>query len=194
MPYRDPVAKSRWQSDLYRTRREAWFAGKACARCGATADLELDHRDPSLKVSHRIWFWNDERRAAELAKCQVLCRTCHAGKTDAERAKDDSIERAIAGALRATINAHGPVTLENMTSAVKRVAGNLRNAKVSGLARVMAERRWAGRSDEERSQHQSEAAKSMWKGMTAKDRKAFLAKRGDAIRAAKRKKAGPDGE
>ncbi len=37
-------------------------------------------------------------------------------------------ERAIAGALRATIHDHGPITPERIGSAAKRVAGNLRNA------------------------------------------------------------------
>jgi hypothetical protein len=40
----------------------------------------------------------------------------------------DGIERAITGALRDTINAHGPITAEWIGSAVKRIAGNLRNA------------------------------------------------------------------
>lgn len=38
-----------------------------------------------------------------------------------------SIEHAIAGALRAAIHDHGPITLERIGSAVKRVVGNLRN-------------------------------------------------------------------
>jgi hypothetical protein len=43
--------------------------------------LELDHVDPALKVSHRVWSWARERREAELAKCQVLCHDCHVAKT-----------------------------------------------------------------------------------------------------------------
>jgi hypothetical protein len=39
----------------------------------------------------------------------------------------DGVERAIAGALRATIHDHGPVTPEAIGSAVKRIMGNLRN-------------------------------------------------------------------
>lgn len=105
---------------------------------------------------------------------------------------DDSLERSIGGALRDTIKQHGPITLENMNSAIKRVAGNLRNARLTGLATALGRRRWAGRSDKERSEHQSQAAKSMWSRMTAKQRKEFLAKRGDAIRAARRKKATPE--
>jgi hypothetical protein len=36
-------------------------------------------------------------------------------------------ERAVAGALRATINDHGPITPDRIGSAVKRVLGNLAN-------------------------------------------------------------------
>ncbi len=39
------------------------------------------------------------------------------------------LERAIAGALRATIHDHGPITLALVTSAVKRIVGNLANVR-----------------------------------------------------------------
>jgi hypothetical protein len=39
---------------------------------------------------------------------------------------NDGVERAIAGALRAAIHDHGPVTPEAIGSAVKRIMGNLR--------------------------------------------------------------------
>ncbi len=42
---------------------------------------------------------------------------------------DASLERAIAGALRSTIHDHGPITLALVTSAVKRIVGNLANAR-----------------------------------------------------------------
>lgn len=101
--------------------------------------------------------------------------------------EDDSLERAIAGALRDTIRQHGPITLENMNSAIKRVAGNLRNAKIRGLAAVMARRRWASVSKEDRSQHQSAAAKSMWGKMNPTERAEFLRRRGLAIKKARRR-------
>jgi len=66
-------------------RRAAWLAGKVCAHCGATENLEIDHIDPAAKVSHKIWSWAPERREAELAKCQVLCKRCHRLKTSAAR-------------------------------------------------------------------------------------------------------------
>ncbi len=37
-----------------------------------------------------------------------------------------SVEKAIAGALRSTIDAHGPITRERIGSAVKRITGQLK--------------------------------------------------------------------
>ncbi|AYD87555.1 HNH endonuclease [Mycobacterium phage Salacia] len=48
-------------------------------------ELNLDHIDPTKKVSHNIWSWSQVRRDAEIAKCQVLCLPCHKDKTAADR-------------------------------------------------------------------------------------------------------------
>lgn len=58
-------------------RRSAYFKGKACVACGSERDLELDHIDPVEKVDSHIWSWSEERRLAEIAKCRVLCSSCH---------------------------------------------------------------------------------------------------------------------
>lgn len=79
-------SKRRFARDAVRRNRAEYFDGKSCVKCGSTRNLELDHIDPSQKTSHRIWTWSPERRAAELAKCQVLCHDCHLEKTSAERA------------------------------------------------------------------------------------------------------------
>lgn len=73
--------KRRWAA----ARRAEWMAGKSCVQCGTTESLEVDHVDPSQKVSHRIWTWAIARRDAELAKCQVLCIEHHKAKTKAQR-------------------------------------------------------------------------------------------------------------
>jgi hypothetical protein len=65
--------------------RNEWFKDKVCVTCGTSVDLELDHIDPSLKVSHRIWSWSEHRRNEELKKCQPLCETHHKLKTAKER-------------------------------------------------------------------------------------------------------------
>lgn len=81
MSYKDPAAQREYRRRWWQARRDSFFADKACVRCGAREHLELDHVDRGTKVSHRIWSWSQERRDAEIAKCQVLCKECHKAKT-----------------------------------------------------------------------------------------------------------------
>lgn len=69
-----------------RERRALWLAENGpCVICSSSMKLEVDHVDPSQKVSHNVWSWSEERRAKELAKCQVLCERCHKEKTKREK-------------------------------------------------------------------------------------------------------------
>ena len=82
MPYKDPEAQRAHQREWYARRRAEWIiAHGPCAICGSWEDLEVDHVDPTTKLSHRVWSWAKERREAELAKCQVLCGTHHQEKS-----------------------------------------------------------------------------------------------------------------
>lgn len=82
MPYKDPKRQSEYQMKWGRRRREEWFAANGpCVDCGTWDNLQIDHIDPATKVSHNIWSWSAERRAAELAKCAVRCHPCHVVKT-----------------------------------------------------------------------------------------------------------------
>lgn len=81
MPYKDPAAQREYARLWMADRRAQWFEGKACVRCGSTEDLQVDHINPDLKMSHKVWSWSAERREVELSKCQVLCLTCHKLKT-----------------------------------------------------------------------------------------------------------------
>jgi len=81
MPYKDPIAQREYQRQWMARERAAWFDGKFCVDCGTAEGLELDHRDPKLKVTHRIWSWARERRLKELAKCVARCQSCHRRKT-----------------------------------------------------------------------------------------------------------------
>lgn len=45
-----------------------------------------------------------------------------------KRPTREAIERAVIGALRSAINDHGPISADKITSAAKRIIGNLRNA------------------------------------------------------------------
>lgn len=81
MPYKDKAKQNAYQTRRIRARRDAWFAIHGpCAHCGNASNLEVDHIDPSQKVSHRIWTWTPARLNAELVKCQVLCRNCNENK------------------------------------------------------------------------------------------------------------------
>ena len=78
---RDRIA-SNMLAKARRNRQEAVeAAGGKCVKCPSTEKLQFDHIDPKQKVNHRIWTWSPARRAAELAKCQLLCEPCHIQKT-----------------------------------------------------------------------------------------------------------------
>jgi hypothetical protein len=85
VPYKDRAKQRRYQRErLARARRDWLTENGPCVRCGSSYELEVDHVDPNEKVAHSVWSWAPERRAAELAKCQVLCRSCHQTKTARE--------------------------------------------------------------------------------------------------------------
>jgi 5-methylcytosine-specific restriction endonuclease McrA len=69
-------------------KRTAWIeANGPCVRCGSKENLQVDHKDPTKKVDHKVWSWSKVRREAELAKCQVLCIECHKKKSAIEAAR-----------------------------------------------------------------------------------------------------------
>lgn len=61
--------------------------GGVCVECGASTDLQIDHRDPADKSFSlgRMWSVSKDRYLAELEKCQLLCAEHHLAKTLAER-------------------------------------------------------------------------------------------------------------
>lgn len=81
MPYKDKESQRAYQREWVAKRRLKWLTENGpCVDCGSWDDLEVDHSDASLKVSHRVWSWSDARRTKELAKCVVRCHDCHAAK------------------------------------------------------------------------------------------------------------------
>jgi hypothetical protein len=58
-------------------RREAWFKENGPCECGSWDNLELHHKNPEEKVTHRVWTWAEDRRLKELAKCVAVCVDCH---------------------------------------------------------------------------------------------------------------------
>ncbi len=88
-----------FQREWLARRRARWLIENGpCAQCGSSESLEIDHVDRTQKISHRVWGWKPERRAAELLKCQVLCYACHKKKTILENrtVSDDTFRQVIA--------------------------------------------------------------------------------------------------
>lgn len=82
MPYLDKTEQREYQRKWIAGRRRAWLDRNGpCKRCGSSENLEIDHIDRRMKISHRIWSWSDSRRLEELRKCQVLCQGCHLTKS-----------------------------------------------------------------------------------------------------------------
>ena len=86
VPFRDPEQRREYQRKWVAQRRAEWFADKVCVDCGSADRLELDHVNPKIKVTHRVFSWSQERRERELAKCVARCATCHLIKSGGEKA------------------------------------------------------------------------------------------------------------
>lgn len=126
MPIRDPEERRAYHREWKRKRREDWFAGKKCVKCGSAEKLELDHIDRTTKVSHNIWSWTEERRLAEIAKCQVLCEQCHQAKTTSERIAHGTLARYTNGCRCEPCRAHKVMRrkLEKRRAAARKRARN----------------------------------------------------------------------
>ena len=82
--------KKPYQVMWLKARRTEWIKQNGpCKMCGSWDNLEIDHIDPSLKKYDPTTLWSrrKEFREEELAKCQVLCKSCHLQKTKLDRAK-----------------------------------------------------------------------------------------------------------
>lgn len=84
MPRPTKELQREYQREWMAKRRAAWFADKSCVVCGSRDNLQLDHIDPTTKVTHAVWSWKEERRETELVKCQTLCEQHHREKTSKE--------------------------------------------------------------------------------------------------------------
>ena len=78
-----------YMKERYQQRREqaVEVLGGACAKCGSTEDMEVDHIDPAKKEMDfaRMTMVSEERFLEELKKCQLLCDRCHNTKTAKSR-------------------------------------------------------------------------------------------------------------
>lgn len=87
MPCKTSDERRAYQRGWVAGRRATWMAGKSCVDCGSTKSLQLDHRDPEQKVTHRIWSWSLERLELEAAKCDIRCSECHTKRHAEQRSK-----------------------------------------------------------------------------------------------------------
>ena len=95
--YKDKEAQKAFQKKWVANRRAEFFKDKICISCGTCEKLELDHIIPEEKTSHNIWSWSAARRDAEIAKCQILCKTCHLEKTLKDRAIRNPLTHGLRG-------------------------------------------------------------------------------------------------
>ena len=87
---RDKEKLRAYQREWLARRRADWLELHGpCIKCGNDNDLQIDHIDPSQKISHNVWSWTEKRRQQELSKCQVLCKACHLKKTLEQRRKTE---------------------------------------------------------------------------------------------------------
>lgn len=108
--------------------------------------------------------------------------------SEKDKAHDQALERAVAGALRSAIHDHGAITPAQIGSAVKRVVGNLRNARAptslsaqsTAAAELGRKGGAAGRGESKRrgsTAHYKKLAASRWAGMTKAERSAEMSRR-----------------
>jgi len=93
----------RYQNEWVKRRRLEWIKENGpCVKCGTWSNLQVDHKVNLEKeiATRSLWSLSPKnpQRVKELAKCQVLCRKCHRGKTDSidslHRVRGDEHPRA----------------------------------------------------------------------------------------------------
>jgi 5-methylcytosine-specific restriction endonuclease McrA len=99
MPCKTQEQQREYQRIRAANRRAKWLEENGpCEDCGGSEKLEVHHRDPKEKISHNVWSWSTSRMLEELAKCSVLCNTCHK-KHSAKQRKDSA--KLVHGTLNA---------------------------------------------------------------------------------------------
>lgn len=85
-PYMRGYMHRRYQE---RRARALKLLGGVCMSCGTGDDLEIDHKDPTLKKYTVAQFRtiSEEDFLAEVAKCQLLCKEHHTEKSIVDAGK-----------------------------------------------------------------------------------------------------------
>lgn len=88
--YNNPNYRRDWR----RARKVSFVEklGGVCSHCGTTERLEFDHIDRNTKLFDIATHLDSSTQTllSELKKCQLLCKSCHATKSQAERGNDTS--------------------------------------------------------------------------------------------------------
>lgn len=136
MPMATREEQNKYQLEWIRKRKEEWFSKNGpCVDCGTWENLQLDHVDPSQKVTHNVWSWRKDRRDAELAKCVVRCKTDHDKKSFTERAKGEANGRSVLTAYdvltirKLSKNGHSNTSIANTYGVNKTAIGKIVNRK-----------------------------------------------------------------
>lgn len=138
MTYSDPAIQSAYQIAWMRERRNAWFAENGpCVDCSTWNNLQLDHVDAKMKVSHNVWGWSEGRRAKELIKCVVRCAPCHRLKT---YVSNEYVRGADVGSAKLT-DAHVREIRSRATEDRNALAIEF-NVSVSTIWRVITRKTW----------------------------------------------------
>lgn len=141
MPYADPDAQRAYQNAWMQRRRREWIdANGPCVDCGSEEHLEVDHRDATQKVTHRVWSWSEPRRLAELAKCVVRCHDCHVAKTTTAQEKPRG-----RGVGAAKLYEHDVVEIRRLVAAGRSAKGVARQFGVDNktVRLIVARETWA---------------------------------------------------
>jgi hypothetical protein len=78
MAYKDKDQQRAFQLNWITARRRKYIeAMGACFFCGKSWDIQIHHRDPKKKFTHRIWSYAEDRIELELKQCIALCKHCH---------------------------------------------------------------------------------------------------------------------
>jgi len=87
MGYKDKDKQREYQRTWCNQRRTEFFKDKECYFCKSKKNLQLHHIDKDDKIASAIWSWEETRRLEEIAKCIILCESCHISLHAAERTK-----------------------------------------------------------------------------------------------------------
>lgn len=119
---------------LYHERRSSFFSGKVCEECGSKENLELHHKDPRKKDSHKIWFWSEEKRLKEIEKCIVICHDCHN--------KKHKKDYAFAGRATLSINDVKSIKVRLLHGEAPNLIAKDYPVSTNAIRNIKAERTW----------------------------------------------------